>query len=290
MAGVRTGPQRRQGSRWINRVAGSATLAAAILVPPVAFPTYPIPSSTGLAGGGVLTPDAGDSYTYSSSTGAMDAAALPLNTSGNLRAVFWPTHGLATQDEQSCATWAAESTWQAQQGAALRVKVQHDGAVRAVTVTKNVWFGATWIFNVHVWNSRWQRAFRQIGWFDLESTFREPSGFGAELPWRLCARVRGTKFDFKVWRLSTPAPHWGDPAHGGSVTLPTTAPVAGFAGWYIGHLPAGATASFTRLGTSAWPDPGAPTVAVPSPALVFGSTNSSGPSAGVVIRGPGSPR
>lgn len=290
MAGVRTGPQRRQGSRWINRVAGSATLAAAILVPPVAFPTYPIPSSTGLAGGGVLTPDAGDSYTYSSSTGAMDAAALPSNTSGNLRAVFWPTHGLATQDEQSCATWAAESTWQAQQGAALRVKVQYDGAVRAVTVTKNVWFGATWIFNVHVWNSRWQRAFRQIGWFDLESTFREPSGFGAELPWRLCARVRGTKFDFKVWRLSTPAPQWGDTAHGGSVTLPTTAPVAGFAGWYIGHLPAGATASFTRLGTSAWPDPGAPPVAVPSPALVFGSTNSSGPSAGVVIRGPGSPR
>ena len=82
MAGVRKGPQSRQGSRWINRLVGPATVAAVVLVPPVAFRTYPAPSSPGLAGGGVLTPDAGDSYTYSSSTGAMDAAALPSNSSG----------------------------------------------------------------------------------------------------------------------------------------------------------------------------------------------------------------
>ena len=169
MAGVRTGPQSRQGSRWINRLVGPATLAAGVLIPPVAFRTYPAPSSPGLAGGGVLTPDAGDSYTYSSSTGAMDAAALPSNSSGNLRTVFWPTHAFATQNEKTCATWAAESTWQAQQGAALRVNVQRDGAVRAVTVTKNVWVGATWIFNVHVWNSRWKRAFRQIGGGSISS-------------------------------------------------------------------------------------------------------------------------
>lgn len=121
----------------------SATLAAIISIPPAAVRTYPAPWSPGLGGGGVLTPEAGDSYTYSSSTGAMDAAALPSNTSGNLRAVFWPTHAFAKQNEQTCATWVSESTWRAQQGAVLRVHVARDGAVRAVTVTKNLWFGAT---------------------------------------------------------------------------------------------------------------------------------------------------
>ncbi len=267
----------------------SSLLAAVVAIPPATFRTFPNPWSGGVGGRGVLTPDDDDSYRYTSSSGTMDAAALPSNRSANLRAVFWPSHAVAARDQQSCATWASESTWRAQQGAALRVDVERSGAIHAITVTKNVWYGATWIFNVHVWNSATVPALRQVGVFNLERVFRGRDGLGVPLPWRLCARVVGDVLDFKVWRLPGSEPAWGDATHGGRVSVPMDAPRSGFTGWYIGHLPAGGSASFTGLGTWSLPSGAsssrlASALAARQSRAIFGSV--SAPGSSIVIRQP----
>jgi hypothetical protein len=67
------------------------------------------------------------------------------------------------------------------------------------------------------------------------------------LPWRLCARTRAGRIEFKVWRLAEAEPDWGDPAHGGSVAIPADAPADGASGWFIGHMRPGMSATFTDL-------------------------------------------
>ena len=129
--------------------------------------------------------------------------------------------------------------------------VKGDGYNRAVTATKNVYFGATWIINLHVWDSRRTPQQRQIGQFDLRPVLW-PDGHPAPLPWRLCARAVGSTLDFKVWRLNAEAePAWGDTSHGGSATVPAKWVKAGKPGAYVGHIPPGGSTTFAGLTTAA---------------------------------------
>lgn len=239
---------RREGG-LVPAALRSIAMMSIVIAPQLATLTYPLATSGGVTGHGVLTSDGTDAYTYSSSTGTMNAAALGTNQSGNLRALFWPTGTLRRVDEQTCATWSRASTWQSQQGVALRLSRNVDGVIEALTVTKNIWFGATWIFNVHAWNTRQQPVMTQLASFDLSSVFRLPDGSARALPWRMCARVVGAELQFKVWVASNREPGWGSPGFGGQVELDAALIRPGRAGWYIGHLPSGATADFTELGT-----------------------------------------
>jgi len=199
----------------------------------------------------VLTPDGSDSYSFSADANGEITATAPASNQGtNLRQVFW-IHGAPDfVDGTSCATWTTETSSLLQEGAALRI-VEGDGFTRAVTVTKNIYFGATWIINLHVWDSRESPAYSQVGQFDLSDELA-PSGERAPFPWRLCARVVGSTLEFKIWRPNDERkPAWGDSSHGGSATVPAGWVQPGEAGLFVGHIPPGGAASFDRIKTFA---------------------------------------
>ncbi len=243
----------------------------------VTYPsTDPQPEQTSL-----LTPDGTDGYSYASSTGQMRVAALDTNTSSNLRSAFWPADSPLVTDAQTCATWASQSVVSAQQGAALRIATVN-GSTRAITVTKNIVFGATWIFNVHTWDTAASPAFQPVGSISLESELW-PNGLEAALPWKVCVRTIDTTLDLKVWRADEPEPAWGETSHGGSVTLPESAVYPGATGWYIGHLSAGAQAEFTELRT--WKLVAGPPPAGPQPTSTLRATSTPTPGAVTVTGG-----
>lgn len=174
--------------------------------------------------------------------------ADPTNTSSNARGLFWPTGQTPMLDAESCARWQPETptTHYAQEGATLRVRTNPDGSTDAITVTKNIWFGAIWVFNEHTWNTAASPVLTIIGQFNLQSVF-DPSGDPsrpAPLPWDLCAKTIGATLSFVAWLDNTPRPDYGDPKHGGSVTVPAAYVYPGQAGWYIGHLNPGQASVF----------------------------------------------
>jgi hypothetical protein len=192
-----------------------------------------------------VTPDGSDRYLIESSGVQVHAAAPRTNTGGNHRAVFWPEASPPVTDGQSCATWTAQSDpRRVQQGAALRIATDEAGRTRAVTVTKNIWFGITWTFNFHVWDTSRHPPGAQIGNVDMGAVVG-----GQPLPWHLCARTVGRTLEMKVWTGTEPEPRWGDRSHGGAVTLPDEWVYPGKAGWYIGHLAPGGFADFSNLRT-----------------------------------------
>lgn len=234
----------------------------------VTYPsTDPRPAKTAL-----LTPDGTDRYTYASSSGHMQVVALDANTSGNLRSAFWPADSPLVADAQSCATWASQSSGSIQQGAALRIATAN-GSTRAITVTKNIVFGATWIFNVHTWDTAATPAFQPAGSISLKSELW-PDDVEAPLPWHVCIRTIGTTLDLKAWRADEAEPAWGEASHGGSVTLPENAVYPGATGWYIGHLGAGTQAEFSDLET--WKLVGPAAAGEPTPAFTAASTATPG--------------
>jgi hypothetical protein len=202
------------------------------------------PAGLGVA---VLTPDGTDGYVLSDGPDRVVAASAPANTGENLRLLFWPGDGRIATDETSCATWSTASSDVVQQGAALRIVPSAAGPAAALTVTKNVYVHNFWIFNVHVWNANGLG--REIGSFDLGAVFRYSDELyvARPLPWRMCARTRAGRLEFKVWLLTEDEPAWGDPTHGGSVVIPADAPASGVPGWFIGHLRPGMSATFTDL-------------------------------------------
>jgi hypothetical protein len=221
----------------------------------------------------VITPDGTDGYVLRDGPDRVTASAPPANLGGNLRLLFWPGDARLGTDETSCATWSDATSDVVQQGAALRIATDTTGSVRAITVTKNVYVHSFWIFNVHVWDGTSSLG-REIASFDLGSVFRYSDDLfvARPLPWRLCARTRAGRVEFKVWRLDEDEPEWGDPAHGGSVVLPADAPASGAAGWFIGHLRPGMSATFTDLHEH-------PRV-VPAPVPVAAATQDLAPPAG----------
>ena len=128
----------------------------------------------------------------------------------------------------------------------MRVFVSPEGTTRAITVTKNIYMGGTWIFNAHLWDTAKAESFFEIGWVDLSSVFGVPDHVSG-LPWSLCARVVGDRLTFVAWPGVGTRPAWGDGRYGRSVVLPPGWTYPGAAGWYIGHLKTGGSTTFTNL-------------------------------------------
>ncbi len=194
-----------------------------------------------------LTRDGSDGYSTQAAPGHITLSAPATNTGTNTRLLWYPPAQPMSLDQQSCATWASQTNLGAQQGLALRVR--HDlpeGRWRAVTVMKNVVWGANWNLNVLTWDTRDQTPWTVRGSVDLAAVFW-PGQRLVPLPWRVCARVTGDRVTIKGWPASSPEPSWSDPRHTGSVQLPAEWAYAGKGGWYVGHLPAGASTTFTEL-------------------------------------------
>lgn len=204
------------------------------------IPTY-TPADPTPIGSAVVTADGTDAYSFTTTTGTVEAQPLDGNTGANLRMVFWPSDGPIVTDQQTCATWSSAVGPMTQEGAALRVIDGH-----AITVTKNVWAGAQWIFNLHVWAAGVGTMFGQ---FDLGAVFNR-AGTLSPLPWHLCARALRGVFSFKAWPDYEREPSWSDATHGGSALIPTGWETPGRAGWYVGHLPPGGQATYSAL--TAW--------------------------------------
>ncbi|MCU1452163.1 MAG: hypothetical protein JWN46_309 [Acidimicrobiales bacterium] len=201
-----------------------------------------------------LTPDGSDRYVFGGSGGTAVVRAPATNKGENLRMAFWPTGARAVVDGQSCASWTGERGPRVQEGAALRLKLEPSGRLRAVTITKNVLWGAVWNFNVHTWDTTRSPAFQKVGDVSLEQELR-PNGTVRPPPWHVCARVVGATAQLKVWTGSEPEPTWEDTKHGGKVALPAGWTYPGTDGWYVGHLPAAGDASYADLRTSTYDAP-----------------------------------
>lgn len=204
--------------------------------------------------GQALTTQKNDTYSLTASGGIVTLAAPTTNQGGDTRAVFYPTGQTPLADEQSCATWSSGLV--VQQGVTLRLRTVN-GVTRAVTVTKNIFDYSFWVFNVHVWDTSTPSRFTLLAQFDLSSVFIQ-SGMLVALPWDVCARVVGNTLTFEAWVDGQPPPAWGDTTHGGSVTLPAAWNYPGYAGWYVGHLQPGGSATYTNLLA------GAPTPSMPA--------------------------
>jgi hypothetical protein len=214
----------------------------------------------------VLTPDGTDlPYTYNERTNNVKIAAASTNTGGNLRELFWPANSPNVLNAESCSTWSNQTDGLTQQGAALRI-IETPTSMRAVTVTKNIWMGGTWMFNVHVWDTS-QPGLNQIAGFDMSEVtgkmwWDENNKLQSNLkpfPWHLCARTIGNKLQLKVWVTSNDPsspdynakqPSWNDAKYVRETQIPDGWVQPGKTGWFIGHINPGNYAEFQGLQTS----------------------------------------
>jgi Calx-beta domain len=190
----------------------------------------------------------GDTYTVAATRlgSRISAPAGQLGTSD--RMIFWPRSEVPSEDQESCATWSSQTPVEAphipiQEGLAVRATTE-DGVTRAITVTKNVYANAFWVFNVHLWDTAHVVPFDLIGQVNLGPYFESKGG--EVLPIDVCALVVGDTFQFEVWLADQPPPAWGTTSQGGVFTLPAGWDFAGRAGWYVGHLPADADVVYTN--------------------------------------------
>ncbi len=232
---VGSSPAVADGRVHVGSAAGSLVTLRAVVQP-----------SPPLLATGVITPDRDDTLSLFAAGNAATATAAGSNVSVNTRLAFWRRVEHPAMDEQSCGTWAAQSAAMNQEGAVLRVRELANGVRRGILVTKNVWLGANWLFNVHLWSTGWPHVYNHIAQFDLSAVFVR-SGALVPLPWTLCARVVGDVVSFIAWPATEPRPAWEDATHGGSVRLPAGWLAAGVPGWYIGHLRPGDSATLTNL-------------------------------------------
>ena len=232
---VSSSPAAAAGDVYVGSSAGALVSLRAVVQP----------ISPALASG-VITPDRDDTYALFAGGNTVTATAPSSNVAINTRVAFWRRGQRLTANEQSCATWSSQSAPVNQQGAVLRVREVANGVRRGILVTKNVWLGANWVFNVHVWSTGWPQVYNHIAQFDLSRVFA-PGGQPVALPWSLSARVVGEVVSFIAWPASQSPPSWEDPTHGGSVRLPPGWSAPGLAGWYIGHLRPGDSATLTNV-------------------------------------------
>ena len=191
-------------------------------------------------------------------TGALPAIRVTAGArtkTSDRREVFYAATAPDATDSRSCATWASETEGvepTIQQGAAFRVAKKAGGGYRAITVTKNVHPAgkARWVFNFHVWDTSNKAApYTQIGAVDLGRLLAPGGTPLTPLPWNFCARLVGSTLAFIVWLPNQVQPAWGDPTHGGSVTIPAGWTQPGKTGWFVGHLHMRETALLTNLMT-----------------------------------------
>jgi hypothetical protein len=245
-------------------VGTAIAVGAALVLSPAAAAAPPGPVFQSIAPafqGATLTRDGTDAFRLEAWAGSVTTRGAPHNVAANSRAVFWPTGQARATKQQSCATWSAQQGPIVQQGVALRVKSSPRGFVKAITVTKNIFtvdtmIPGTWVFNIHVWNTRRFHAYQHVASYDLARVFA-PTGTPTALPWRICARVQGRVLEFQAWVEGQPKPTWNSTTNGAALRLPPGYGNAGQAGWYVGHLGANDLTTYRRMSA------GAPTVAVP---------------------------
>lgn len=207
-----------------------------------------------------LTRDGSDAFSYLPTATGVVVVGDARNASSNTRVLIWDPRQPLAADAQSCVSFT-DTGVPAQEGVALRVR-QSGSAVRSVTVTKNVMFGATTLFNVHTWDTtRAGDPWRLAGQVDFGRTLRP-----ASYPWRLCARGEGPDVKVKVWELGASEPAWTDTSRVRTVTVGADWTGAGATGFYVGHLGAGRWARLDDLAAAA--------VVVPSPTTTVPTTTS----------------
>ena len=196
-----------------------------------------------------ISTDGTDDYHWSGSADGVVVAAPDTDEGINLRQVATPDVA-PSRDQSACATWNGPVEGKAQPGIALRVRQDGD-RVRAITFTDNIWSAARHRWNVHLADSAAERPMDQ----QADETL---VGFASSLadlpsvPWRLCARVRGTTFEAKVWApADEPEPDWDDPEHGYAVEVPDEWVFDGRPGIYAGHLSPGEETTFSDWATTA---------------------------------------
>ena len=196
----------------------------------------------------VLTTDGTDTYDIVKTGGGIDASAPATNASSNLREIYWPSATEESVDSQVCTVWSSESSAGVQQGLATRI-VQTETSTKAVTVTKNIFFGATWLFNVHTWDTSNLGAYNQVAYFDYSNVVGKIDETGNTLkpvPWKTCMRVTGQTLQFKLW-VTGSEPSWSNPTYVRSTTIPAEFVYPGRTGWYVGHIPPGGTSRIDSL-------------------------------------------
>lgn len=198
-----------------------------------------------------LTSTRGQTYSYRGDPHRVTVAAPGGDVDENVREVFWPTGTPYRIDHDVCMTWHDPATSveenYPQPGLALRVSpTGPDGNhVRAVTITQNVYGRSIWFAWLNVWDTTLGTKPTAVAAFDLfpiVSITRQTM----RTPWRVCARIRGDRVDFKVW-TDDAEPAWSDRTHVFHATLPPDWVEPGYAGGYIGHLHAGGTGTFSDI-------------------------------------------
>ncbi|HET8929902.1 MAG TPA: hypothetical protein VFN21_04510 [Acidimicrobiales bacterium] len=197
-------------------------------------------------------------YDYVTGTDTVTASMPPGVTDANIREVFWRADAEPARSEQVCVTWQETSESvegdPIQPGLAMRIASVGSGneGIRAVTLTENVVYAGTWLFNVHVWDSRQAVPMALLQTFDVSRVVGRianvdgrAANFMVQPPWHLCGRTFGNTFTFKVWTQDNPEPSWDDPHQVFSVELPAGWDYAGYSGGYIGHLHPGQSATAT---------------------------------------------
>ncbi len=232
------------------------TAVAVLVLAGVSVVSFPSPGAAGPSDPpelrvAVLTPDFTDSLSFDAAPDRIQAIAAASNSHTNMRSVFWWSDAPVETDATSCATWTDEAGTLTQPGAALHLTEGPRGSVQAITVTKNIYFGGPWIFNIHVWDSDTGRMDRLDSVPVRSLLVDNDEARVRPLPWRLCARTRGSELSFKVWPTASAEPPWDDSRFGGTIALPADAPASGASGWYIGHMSPGTVSTFSDLTTTA---------------------------------------
>lgn len=156
------------------------------------------------------------------------------NTGGNSRTVFTRRSDSPGRDHEVCVRFR-HSGGMAQEGVAFRVR-NDGGRVRAVTVTKNIFSSANWVFNVHTWDTARPGVFRLQESLDMSPAVgRRMQGHET---WNLCGRAVGTRVDVRVWRQGGAEPGWDHPTVR-STRIPGDFTAPGMPGWYAGHVERG---------------------------------------------------
>jgi hypothetical protein len=187
-----------------------------------------------------LTADGTDTYVATQPTRTSITVSAPAtNAGGNLRRVYWPAGQTPHTDGRVCATIATR-TRRFRPG---RHRPQSHGT-RAVTVTKNVWASAFWVWNAHYWDGP---TFVQFAQFDMVSGDVRTRRWLPAAAVRICTRTVGSTLTFKIWFPPEPEPGWTDPARARSATVPAGWTVRGQVGLYVGHLLPGQSLTYTGV-------------------------------------------
>jgi hypothetical protein len=206
-------------------------LSAAEVRPISATPTFGVP----------MTRD-GTPYSFTPITNRQTRILATSSTGGDTREFLYSPDQTNQVDSTVCATIKATAPFQP----GLLVRINSDGPVgqlRALGIDQNVWGPAYNVFNLMTWNASLDPPFALDAQFTIPGLPVNTEDF----PLNMCARITGRLFQFVVWTAGMVQPNWGDPNWGGSVACPSDIPATGWSGFYLGHLTAGNSATFSDL-------------------------------------------